>query len=299
MADVPDTIVPFLPFDRTSTAARPYAAMADNDARFAGAIPALYERCLVPLIFAPYARDLGQRAAGLAPGRVLEIAAGTGVLTRQLATRLPAQATIIATDLNPAMLAQAARTGTARPVQWRQADAMQLPFDDDSFDLVACQFGIMFFPDRVAALSEMRRVLRPGGALLFNTWDRIEDNVFAQAVTDALACVFPGDPPRFLARVPHGYHDRAALRREVAAAGFALAGMDTVTATSRADNARLPAVAYCEGTPLRNEIEARDLSGLAAATAAAAAELARRFGDGRISGKIQAIVVAARRPAGS
>lgn len=269
--------------------------MTGSDTRFAGAIPALYERTLVPLIFAPYAQDLARRAAGLPADRVLEIAAGTGALTRELAAALPAHTDIIATDLNPAMLAQAERTGTARPVQWRQADAMQLPFDDASFDLVVCQFGIMFFPDRVAALAEVKRVLRAGGALLFNTWDRIEDNVFAEAVTDALARVFPDDPPRFLARVPHGYHDAAALRRDVAAAGLALAGMDTVAATSRAANARAPAIAYCAGTPLRNEIETRDPTGLDAATAAAETELVHRFGTGPVSGRIQAIVVAARR----
>jgi SAM-dependent methyltransferase len=273
--------------------------MAEDDTRFAGAIPALYEQYLVPLIFAPYARDLARRAAMLPADRVLEIAAGTGVLTRELAACLPPRAAIVATDLNAAMLAQAAHTGAARAVQWQQADAMQLPFDDGSFDLVACQFGIMFFPDRAAALAEARRMLRPGGTLLFSTWDRIEDNVFAQAVTDALARVFPDDPPRFLARVPHGYHDAATLRRDVEAGGLTLAGMDTVTATSRADNARVPAVAYCAGTPLRNEIEARDPAGLDAATAAAEVELAHRFGDGPVSGRIQAIVVAARKPSGA
>lgn len=270
--------------------------MAEDDTRFAGNIPALYEQCLVPLIFAPYARDLARRAAGLAADRVLEIAAGTGALTRELAASLPAQAAIVATDLNPDMLAQAERTGATRPVQWQQADAMQLPFDDNSFDLVACQFGVMFFPDRTAAWAEAGRVLRPGGTLLFSTWDRIEDNVFADAVTDALARVFPDDPPRFMARVPHGYHDPAALRRDVEAAGLALAGMETVAATSRADNARIPALAYCAGTPLRNEIEARDPAGLDVATAAAEAELVCRFGNGPVSGRIQAIVVVARKP---
>ena len=154
----------------------------------------------------------------------------------------------------------------------------------------------MFFPDRVAALAEARRVLRPGGALLFSTWDRIEDNVFAATVTDALARVFPDDPPRFLARVPHGCHDPAALRHDVEAAGFAAVTTETVAATSRADSAHAVALAYCAGTPLRNEIEARDPAGLDAATAAAEAELARRFGEGPVAGRIQAIVVEASRP---
>lgn len=271
--------------------------MGDNDVRFTGSIPALYERQLVPLIFEPYARDLAARAARVPARRVLELAAGTGVVTRQLAARLPADTAIVATDLNPAMVEQAERVGTCRPVEWRQADAMQLPFDDAGFDLVVCQFGIMFFPDRAAALAEARRVLRPGGTLLFSTWDRIEDNVFAEAVTDALARLFPDDPPRFLARVPHGYHEAARLRRDIAAGGLLLAGMETVAATSRADHARAAAVAYCEGTPLRNEIEARDPARLDDATDAAEAELARRFGSGPVSGRIQAIVVDARKPA--
>lgn len=270
--------------------------MPDSDSRFAGGIPAVYARYLVPLLFAPCAADLADRAARLRPGRVLELAAGTGALTRALAARLPPFAQIVATDLNQAMLEEAGRTGAARPVHWRQADAMRLPFDDAGFDLVACQFGVMFFPDRVAALAEARRVLRPGGTLLFNTWDRIGDNGFAAAVTDALARLFPADPPRFLARVPHGYHDPATLRRDAEAAGFAAIGLDRLAATSRADDARSVALAFCAGTPLRNEIEARDPGGLDAAIDAAEAELVRRFGNGPVAGRIQALVVEASRP---
>lgn len=270
--------------------------MTDSDSRFAGGIPAIYAQHLVPLLFAPCAADLADRAARLRPGRVLELAAGTGALTRELAAGLSPLAEIVATDLNPAMLEEAERTGTARPVHWRQADAMRLPFDDAGFDLVACQFGVMFFPDRVAALAEARRVLRPGGALLFNTWDRIGDNVFAAAVTDALARLFPDDPPRFLARVPHGYHEATGLRGDAEAAGFTAVRLDTVTAISRAGSARAVALAYCAGTPLRNEIEARDPAALDAAIATAEAELVHRFGDGPVAGRIQAMVVEGIRP---
>ncbi|HET6436087.1 MAG TPA: class I SAM-dependent methyltransferase, partial [Xanthomonadaceae bacterium] len=196
----------------------------------------------------------------------------------------------------PAMLEEAERTGAARPVHWRQADAMRLPFDDAGFDLVACQFGVMFFPDRVAALAEARRVLRPGGTLLFNTWDRIADNGFAAAVTDALARLFPADPPRFLARVPHGYHDPATLRRDAEAAGFEAITLDSLAATSHADDARTVALAFCAGTPLRSEIEARDPAGLDAAVAAAETELARRYGADAPSAPMRAIVLQARRP---
>ena len=226
---------------------------------------------------------------------MLEIAAGTGAVTRELARTLPASTDIVATDLNQPMLDQAAAVGTSRPVEFRVADAMKLPFDDAAFDVVVCQFGVMFFPDRPAAMREARRVLRPGGALVFNAWDSIDANEFALAVTDALAAVFPDDPPRFMARTPHGYHDKAVIAADVAAAGFTDSRIDTVGARSRADSARTVAIAYCQGTPIRNEIESRDASRLDAATDAAEREVARRFGAGAVDGGIQAHVVVAPR----
>ena len=268
--------------------------MTTGDTRFAGSIPQIYERYLVPLIFAPYAIDIASRVRSLTPARVLEIAAGTGVVTRELARVLPASSTIVATDLNQAMLDQAMAVGTSRPVEFRAADAMKLPFDDGSFDVVVCQFGVMFFPDKTAAFRETRRLLRPGGAFVFNAWDRIEHNEFALAVAEALAEVFPDDPPRFMARIPHGYHDVAVIARDVALGGFASHALDTVAARSRADSPRDPAIAYCQGTPWRNEIESRDASKLAAATDAAEKTIAARFGTGAVDGAIQAHVVVAR-----
>jgi SAM-dependent methyltransferase len=263
-----------------------------TDKIFAGSIPNLYESHLVPLIFEPYAVDIAQRLASRSPTRVLEIAAGTGVVTRALASALPDRTAIVATDLNQAMLDQAAVTGTHRPVEWRQADAMQLPFADGAFDAVVCQFGAMFFPEKAKAFSEARRVLRPHGVFIFNVWDRIEENEFADVVTAAMEAVFPEDPPRFLARTPHGYYDHATIERDLAQGGFdASPEIVTVAARSRAESARLPAVAYCQGTPLRNEIEARNASGLGEATDVAAQAIARRFGGGLVDGKIQAHVV--------
>ena len=271
---------------------------SNGDRVFSGSIAQLYEQYLVPLIFEPYARDLTARLAALRPSAVLEIAAGTGVVTRHMAARLPADVSIGGTDLNQPMLDHAMSIGTSRAVTWRQADAMSLPYDDGSFDAVVCQFGAMFFPDKAAAFAEARRVLRPGGAFLFNVWDRIEDNEFADCVTHAMAGLFPRDPPRFLARLPHGHHDRSAIANALAQGGFAGATVfDTVTAQSRADTPRTVAIAYCQGTPLRNEIEARDASILSEATDIAAAAISQRFGAGQVTGKIQALVVAATRDA--
>ncbi len=191
--------------------------MADTDKVFAGSIPKLYDTHLVPLIFEPYATDLADRLKSRPLKRLLEIAAGTGVVTRALAAALPESVAIVATDLNQAMLDQAAAVGTKRKVEWRQADAMQLPFEHGTFDAVVCQFGVMFFPDKSKAFAEARRVLRAGGVFIFNVWDRIEENEFADTVTSALESVFPVDPPRFMARTPHGYHDARAIARDVPA----------------------------------------------------------------------------------
>ena len=201
---------------------------------------------------------------------------------------------MVATDLNQPMLNHAAaKQSHLDRVTWRQADALALPFEDQEFDVVACQFGAMFFPDKVAAYREARRVLKPRGHFFFNVWDRISENEFADVVTEALATLFPQDPPRFLARTPHGYHDVEKIREELTAAGFANVSIDTVDHTSRATSPSDPAIAYCQGTPLRNEIEARDMSRLEDATKTAAEALAHRFGSGPVEGQIRAHVITA------
>ena len=269
--------------------------MSAGDKLFAGSIPENYDRYMVPLIFESYARDLARRAAALSPKAVLETAAGSGVVTRALAPGLPPDASYIVTDLNQPMLDYAAtRQNPDGRITWRQADAQALPFEDDTFDLLCCQFGAMFFPDRPSAYREARRVLKPGGCFLFNAWDRIEENVFADDVTNALAEFFPNDPPRFMARTPHGYHDTALIRSDLAKAGFSNVTIETRTEESRGPSARLVAVAYCQGTPLRNEIEARGADKLEAATEHAATALARKHGNGEVAAKIQAHVIMAR-----
>ena len=267
-----------------------------GDRAFSGSIAQLYERYMVPMIFEPYARDLTARTVSLDPSSVLEIAAGTGVVTRHMAAQLPEHVTIVATDLSQPMLDHAISIGTSRSVTWQQADAMRLPFGDESFDAVVCQFGAMFFPDKAAAFAEARRVLRPGGTFLFNVWDRIEDNEFADCVTQSLAQLFPTDPPRFLARLPHGYCDPTAIASDLSQGGFTGAHVfESVTAQNSAESPRAVATAYCTGTPLRNKIDARNASILREATDIATVAIGQRFGLGQIRGKIQAIVTAAMR----
>ncbi len=265
---------------------------SESDKVFAGSIPKLYDDYLVPLIFEDYAADLAERLSSRNFSNVLEIAAGTGVVTRALSAALPDNVSIVATDLNQAMLEQASEVGTKRPVEWRQADALELPFPDETFDAVVCQFGVMFFPDKPKAFSEARRVLKPGGVYIFNVWDKISENEFAETVEDALESVFPDDPPRFLARTPYGYYDHGVIEQELKTGGFAASPqIKTIAARSRATSPRIPALAFCQGTPLRNEIESRDASLLEEATEAAAEAIATKFGRENVDAKIQAHVV--------
>jgi ubiquinone/menaquinone biosynthesis C-methylase UbiE len=268
--------------------------MVATDKIFTGSIPEIYERFLVPLIFEQYALDLAKRVARADAHRVLETAAGTGVLTRALASQLPAHARLVATDLNQPMLDRAKAQASGDPrISWKQADALNLPFEDQSFDVVACQFGVMFFPDKVQGYNEARRVLTPGGRFLFSVWDRIEENEFAHIITQALAAMLPDDPPRFLARTPHGYHDAERIRADLHAAGFSDISIKAVEHRSKASSPRDPAIGYCQGTPLRNEIEACDASQLQAATEHAAEAVAKRFGRSAVDGRIRALVITA------
>lgn len=268
--------------------------MAESDKVFAGSIPQFYDTLMVPLIFQEYAADTAALVASFSPGAVLETAAGSGVVTRLLAPQLKPDARYVVTDLNQAMLDYAiTRQEPDSRITWRQADALALPFEDASFDVVCCQFGAMFFPSRVAGYAEARRVLRPGGRFVFAVWDRIEDNAFADDVTNAVATLFPNDPPRFLARTPHGYHDVALIRDDLHRAGFTDIHIDTRAKLSRSPSARDAATAYCQGTPLRNEIETRDASLLPLATDRAAEAIARRHGPGPVAGKIQAHLIVA------
>jgi SAM-dependent methyltransferase len=193
------------------------------------------------------------------------------------------------------MLDFAATQPGAERVVWRQADAQRLPFEAGSFDAVLCQFGVMFFPDRIAGYREARRVLRPRGQFLFSVWDRLAENEFSQIVAQAVAALFPEDPPQFLTRTPYAYHDADVIKRELIDAGFSSVTIETVPRRSRAGSPRDPAIGLCCGSPMRAEIEARAADRLEASIDAATAAIAASFGSGAIDGKIQAHVITATR----
>jgi ubiquinone/menaquinone biosynthesis C-methylase UbiE len=268
--------------------------MTATDKNFTGSIPEFYDRFFVPLIFQPYANDVARRLAALRPCRMLEVAAGTGVVTRAVAMALP-ETDIVATDLNQPMMDHAKKRQKTGRVAWQTADALALPFPDASFDAVVCQFGAMFFPDKVKGHSEARRVLKDGGNYIFNVWDKIEANEFANVILSALTEVFPSDPPRFMQRTPHGYHDADTIRADVKKAVFDDVTIEPIEAVSCAESAKAAATAYCQGSPWKTEIEARGTPGLEAATAKAAEALTKHFGSGPIEGKIRAYVITARK----
>ena len=221
---------------------------------------------------------------------MLELAAGSGVLTAELLERLPS-ANVVATDLNEAMVALGEqRTPEA---DWRTADAMGLPFDDHTFDLVLCQFGVMFFPDKPAALSEARRVLCPDGLLLLNAWGPLEAHDFQAAVVSACDRLFPEDPPSFMRSVPHYYSNGEDLVADLEAGGLRVVDVEQLVLESPARSAAEVAAGYCLGTPLRSEIEARGAE-VEAVAAVVAAEIESRLDSMRLRGRMQAHVVAAR-----
>jgi SAM-dependent methyltransferase len=278
--------------DASSPVAGQRSMTTAGDEAFSKSIAAQYERYLVPLIFDSYATHMAARVTSRSPRRVLEIAAGTGVVTRKMSATLAHEVAIVATDLSQSMIDHAQTLGTERPVEWRQADVTALPFDDQEFDAVVCQFGVMFFPHKSTAFAEVHRVLRPGGAFIFNVWDRIVENEFADTVATAVASMFPGDPPSFLARTPYGYSDTSAIQRDLSVGGFlAQPNVTTIAERSRAESANLPAIAFCLGTPLRNEIETRDPTRVATAVDVSTQALVARFGDVGLDSKMQACSV--------
>jgi SAM-dependent methyltransferase len=266
--------------------------MDAHDATFAGSIPMLYDSLLVPMIFADAAEQMATAVGALDPDDVLEIAAGTGVVTRAVLGACP-RSHLVATDLNTAMLEHAqSRTPPTSRLEWQVADGTDLPFADACFDVALCQFGVMFFPDRVQGYREARRVLRPGGTYFFSVWDRIENNqitwLIMTALNDAAA-----EPMLFMQRTPHGYFDRDRIRLDLEQAGMSVVTIDSVEGTSRT-TAHDAAVAFCQGTPLSGEIDRHPTWTLERAVQVAEAALRRELGDGPISGPIRSFRITAR-----
>lgn len=228
--------------------------MASVDVRFSGSVPANYERYMVPLLFRPYAELLAERAQQWSPRRILETAAGTGVVTDALTRALP-DAEIVATDLNQAMLDVAATRISSPNVSFRQADALELPFADSGFDLVVCQFGVMFYPDKIKGNAEARRVLRDGGHYLFAVWDRIDRNPLSHLANESMRSQFPDNPPQFMTRGPFSYHDPEWIERDLRAAGFEDIEIETVELTSRSTSAADGARGLVYGSPMGVELE--------------------------------------------
>jgi ubiquinone/menaquinone biosynthesis C-methylase UbiE len=265
--------------------------MAHDDAAFSGSIPQQYDQKLGKLLFTPYAVDLAERLSSRAVESVLETAAGTGLLTVELVRCLAPGAKIVATDLNQPMLDHAATKSGLEAVKWQQADAQALSFADAAFDAVVCQFGVMFFPDRVAAYREVARVLRPGGHFLFNVWGPLAANPVMAAVVEGLAARYPQQKSWFIDRTPCGYHDAKLIASDLRAAGFADARIETVTLAGHLGSALDAATGLCQGSPMRGEIEALDPTGLDAATRDAAAAVVKRCGHGPRTTPLTALVI--------
>jgi SAM-dependent methyltransferase len=253
-------------------------------------MPEIYDRCLGPAIFGPFADYVADLAAALNPQRVLELAAGTGIATAALQRELP-DARIVATDLNPAMVEwSAARLPGPR---WEQADAQRLGYPAGSFELVVCQFGAMFFPDKPAAFAEIARVLAPGGTLLCTIWDELATSDLPAALVASCQAVLPADPPGFVTRLPHGYADPDRIRRDVRAGGLGLRRLDRVVLTGTAETTRSLAEGFCLGTPLRFELAERGAP--EELTERIAADLVARIGPGPVTGNLAAFVIDAQK----
>jgi SAM-dependent methyltransferase len=262
-------------------------------ASFTGSVPEYYDRCLGPVLFEPYANDLIGRLPVHEGLHVLELACGTGIVTRRLRAALPPSATLVATDLFEAMLDRARDVVTDPGIDWQQADAQALPFDDASFDAVVCQFGLMFLPDKVQGFREARRVLRRGGVLLVSMWLSKEDNPHTLVIEEVLEGLFPDDPPRFM-ELPHGYHDAELVRIDMEAAGWDDAELEVVRIEGIGPSAAEFASGFAKGSPLTHELIARgaDLDAVERPLTEALAELG---GEEPFTIPLAAVVVTATR----
>ena len=259
---------------------------------FGGSIPADYDEYLGPLLFHFSASDLADRIAKRTPanGQVLEIACGTGISTEYLRKTLPDDVAIIATDLNPDMLAFAQKKLAGKQgISFQEADGLSLPFEDESMDAVACQFGIMFMPDKAQALSEMKRVLKPGGTLVFNTWDSLEKNPGVAIAQKTIEAFFDTDPPQFLS-IPFGFYDVELIKNLMSDAGFENVDAQVISETVKSYDAKRLATGAVKGNPTITEINARDDVDVDAVIAAVAAALTEKLGSNTPDVELQEIV---------
>ena len=263
-----------------------------TDSKFSGSVPETYNRYLVPLIFEGYAADLAGRLNVTTGSSVLETAAGTGVLTRHLMQKVPPDAQIISTDFSPAMLAVAeGNLPSADNVSYQEANGVDLPFEEQSFDVVVCQFGVMFFPDVEQGYREARRVLKEGGEFLFNVWDKLSHNEIPRIVHEVALSLDVDNPPDFL-KIPWSYNDVDAITAQLKQAGFSDVTVTVSTQDCTAPSAREVALALGAGSPLAMQLKERGLSEVAIERFSEALE--QRFGTGPISAPMQAIVFHAR-----
>jgi len=266
--------------------------MTTPDIRFTGSIPANYDKYLGGVFFDPYALDAAARLPRNAK-RVLEVACGSGVVTRQLRAVMPADAHLTATDLSEGMVAYArSRMPGVAGMDFQPADAAALPFPDASFDAIVCQFGIMFVPDKAAAYKEFRRVLAPGGTLLFSVWDSFAVNPASRLARETVVKLFPDDPPDFLT-IPFGYYDIEAIRAELRAAGFTAVTADRVPKEMRSPSGRELATGFCTGTPLATALAERPSVPVERVIDAMAYVVGGAFGERPVVAPMQAIVFTA------
>lgn len=271
-----------------------HAKFVMDDAAYVGTIPEHHHREIGPFLFEPYARYTAERIKALGPGRVLETACGTGIVTRRLREVLSDDALLVASDLNPPMLAVARKTvGHAAPVEWTQADLCNLRFADGAFDAVVCQFGLMFAPDKLAAVREARRVLRPGGTFLVTTWAPLERNPIVAVAHHAITLLLAEDPPQHLRRTPFGFGDPEVLADLLHEGGFRDVVVDVLEKAATSPSASELAIGLIEGSPLADEIKARDEARLPAVVSAVARAIARRYGDKPVKARISALVASA------
>ncbi len=269
--------------------------MKDDAAGFTGSIPQFYDQGLGPMIFVDYAAEMAKRVAAGNPTRVLETAAGTGIVTRRLRDALPAGVRLTATDLNAPMLEIARKKfRPGEEVKFQPADAMALPFPDGSFDAVVCQFGIMFFPDRDKSYREVHRVLAPGGRYLFSVWDAHQYNPFGRIGHEVAARFFPVDPPQFY-QVPFSCHRIDPIRDAVAEAGFIGFEAAVVRLDKEIPDAAEFARGLVYGNPLIDQVRARGGVEPERIVEALVDDLRREFEPGHMP--LQAVMLSARKPA--